>query len=105
MKCAGTRASSRPISAGESGRAMLKVDDLHVCYDAIQALNGLSFTVGRGEMVTLLGANGAGKTTTLKTISALLRPRSGRIELEGQPLENLPPHEIVRLGVAHVPEG
>ena len=84
---------------------MLKVDDLHVCYDAIQALNGLSFTVGRGEMVTLLGANGAGKTTTLKTISALLRPRSGRIELEGQPLEDLPPHEIVRLGVAHVPEG
>jgi branched-chain amino acid transport system ATP-binding protein len=84
---------------------MLKVDELHVCYDAIQALNGLSFTVGRGEMVTLLGANGAGKTTTLKTISALLRPRSGRIELEGQPLEDLPPHEIVRLGVAHVPEG
>ena len=84
---------------------MLKVDDLHVCYNAIQALNGLSFTVGRGEMVTLLGANGAGKTTTLKTISALLRPRSGRIELEGQSLEDLPPHEIVRLGVAHVPEG
>jgi branched-chain amino acid transport system ATP-binding protein len=84
---------------------MLKVDDLHVYYNAIQALNGLSFTVGRGEMVTLLGANGAGKTTTLKTISALLRPRSGRIELEGQPLEDLPPHEIVRLGVAHVPEG
>jgi branched-chain amino acid transport system ATP-binding protein len=84
---------------------MLKVDDLHVCYDAIQALNGLSFTVGRGEMVTLLGANGAGKTTTLKTISALLRPRSGGIELEGRPLKDLPPHEIVRLGVAHVPEG
>ena len=84
---------------------MLKVDDLHVCYDAIQALNGLSFTVGQGEMVTLLGANGAGKSTTLKTISALLRPRSGTIELEGRPLQTLPPHEIVRLGVAHVPEG
>ena len=84
---------------------MLKVDDLHVCYDAIQALNGLSFTVGQGEMVTLLGANGAGKSTTLKTISALLRPRSGTIELEGQLLQTLPPHEIVRLGVAHVPEG
>jgi branched-chain amino acid transport system ATP-binding protein len=84
---------------------MLKVDDLHVYYGAIHALQGLSFTVGQGEMVTLLGANGAGKTTTLKTISALLRPRSGRIELEGQPLEDLPPHEIVRLGVAHVPEG
>ncbi len=84
---------------------MLKVDDLHVYYGAIHALQGLSFTVGQGEMVTLLGANGAGKTTTLKTISALLRPRSGRIALEGQPLEDLPPHDIVRLGVAHVPEG
>jgi branched-chain amino acid transport system ATP-binding protein len=84
---------------------MLKVDGLHVYYDAIHALQGLSFTVGRGEMVTLLGANGAGKSTTLKTISALLRTRSGKIELEGKPLKDLPPHEIVRLGVAHVPEG
>ncbi|MGH7767869.1 MAG: ABC transporter ATP-binding protein [Candidatus Binatia bacterium] len=84
---------------------MLKVDALHVYYDAIHALQGVSFTVGQGEMVTLLGANGAGKSTTLKTISALLRPRNGRIELEGRPLQNLPPHEIVRRGVAHVPEG
>jgi branched-chain amino acid transport system ATP-binding protein len=84
---------------------MLKVDGLHVYYDAIHALQGLSFMVGQGEMVTLLGANGAGKSTTLKTISALLRTRSGKIELEGKPLEDLPPHEIVRLGVAHVPEG
>jgi branched-chain amino acid transport system ATP-binding protein len=84
---------------------MLKVDGLHVYYDAIHALQGLSFMVGQGEMVTLLGANGAGKSTTLKTISALLKPRGGKIELEGKPLEYLPPHEIVRLGVAHVPEG
>jgi len=84
---------------------MLEVEGLHVYYDAIHALQGLSFMVRRGEMVTLLGANGAGKSTTLKTISALLRPREGKIELEGKPLENLPPHEIVRLGVAHVPEG
>jgi branched-chain amino acid transport system ATP-binding protein len=84
---------------------MLRVDDLHVYYDAIHALQGLSFTVGKGEMVTLLGANGAGKSTTLKTISALLRPRVGKIELEGQALETLAAHEIVRLGVAHVPEG
>ncbi len=84
---------------------MLKVEELHVYYDAIHALKGLSFTVAQGEMVTLLGANGAGKSTTLKTISALLKPRSGRIELEGQSLEGLEPHEIVRLGVAHVPEG
>jgi branched-chain amino acid transport system ATP-binding protein len=84
---------------------MLKVEELQVAYGAIRALNGLSFAVARGEMVTLLGANGAGKTTTLKTISGLLEPRAGKIELEGRALEGLEPHEIVRLGVAHVPEG
>jgi branched-chain amino acid transport system ATP-binding protein len=84
---------------------MLRVDGLNVYYDAIHALQGVSFTVGKGEMVTLLGANGAGKSTTLKTISALLKPRGGKIELEGKPLDGLPAHEIVRLGVAHVPEG
>jgi branched-chain amino acid transport system ATP-binding protein len=84
---------------------MLRVEALHVYYDAIHALKGLSFSVAQGEMVTLLGANGAGKTTTLKTISGLLRPRSGKIELEGRALEGLEPHNIVRLGVAHVPEG
>ena len=84
---------------------MLNVEGLHVYYDAIHALKGLSFTVARGEMVTLLGANGAGKSTTLKTISALLRPRSGTIDLEGQRLDGLEPHEIVGLGLAHVPEG
>jgi len=84
---------------------MLKVEGLHVFYDAIHALRGVSFSIDRGGMVTLLGANGAGKSTTLKTISGLLKPRSGAIELEGQSLAGLEPHEIVRLGVAHVPEG
>jgi branched-chain amino acid transport system ATP-binding protein len=84
---------------------MLKVERIQVFYDAIQALKGLSFTVAQGEIVTLLGANGAGKSTTLKTISGLLQPRGGQIELDGKPLAGLPPHEIVRLGVAHVPEG
>ncbi|MGE5303520.1 MAG: ABC transporter ATP-binding protein [Alphaproteobacteria bacterium] len=84
---------------------MLKVNDIHVYYDAIHALNGVSFTVNEGELVTLLGANGAGKTTTLKTLSGLLRPRQGSIVLAGTALERLAPHEIVRLGVAHVPEG
>jgi branched-chain amino acid transport system ATP-binding protein len=84
---------------------MLKVNDIHVYYDAIHALNGVSFTVDEGELVTLLGANGAGKTTTLKTLSGLLRPRQGSIVLAGTALERLAPHEIVRLGVAHVPEG
>ena len=84
---------------------MLQVSDIHVYYDAIHAVKGLSFYVERGELVTLLGANGAGKTTTLKTLSGLLRPARGSVELNGTPLERLEPHEIVRRGVAHVPEG
>jgi len=84
---------------------MLKVNDIHVYYEAIHALKGVSFSIGKGELVTLLGANGAGKTTTLKTISGLLRPRRGSVELEGSSLDKLEPHEIVRRGVAHVPEG
>ena len=84
---------------------MLKVNGIHVYYDAIHALKGVSFAVEKGELVTLLGANGAGKTTTLKTLSGLLRPRAGSVELEGAPLERIEAHEIVRRGVAHVPEG
>ena len=84
---------------------MLKVNDIHVYYDAIHALKGLSFSIEAGELVTLLGANGAGKTTTLKTVSGLLRPRKGSIELEGALLEKIDAHEIVQRGVAHAPEG
>jgi branched-chain amino acid transport system ATP-binding protein len=84
---------------------MLKVSGIHVYYGAIHAVKGLSFQVGRGELVTLLGANGAGKTTTLKTLSGLLRPARGSAELDGAALETLEAHEIVRRGVAHVPEG
>lgn len=84
---------------------MLRVHALQVYYGAIQALRGVSFSVKKGELVTLLGANGAGKTTTLRTLSGLLRPRSGTVELEGQSLTGLGPHEIVKLGVVHVPEG
>ena len=84
---------------------MLKVSDIHVYYDTIHALKGVSFSVAKGELVTLLGANGAGKTTTLKTLSGLLRPRRGAVELEGARLENIESHDIVRRGVAHVPEG
>jgi branched-chain amino acid transport system ATP-binding protein len=84
---------------------MLEVKDIHVYYDAIHALKGVSFTVEAGELVTLLGANGAGKTTTLKTVSGLLRPKRGSIELEGAMLEKIDAHEIVRRGVAHAPEG
>jgi branched-chain amino acid transport system ATP-binding protein len=84
---------------------MLKVSGIHVYYGAIHALKGVSFAVEKGELVTLLGGNGAGKTTTLKTLSGLLRPRTGSVELDGAPLENVEAHEIVRRGVAHVPEG
>jgi branched-chain amino acid transport system ATP-binding protein len=84
---------------------MLEVNDIHVYYDTIHALKGVSFAIETGELVTLLGANGAGKTTTLKTLSGLLRPRRGSIELEGTSLEKIESHEIVRRGVAHVPEG
>ena len=78
---------------------MLSVKGIHVYYDAIHALKGISFTIEKGELVTLLGANGAGKTTTLKTLSGLLKPRQGAIELEGSSLENIGPHEIVRRGL------
>jgi branched-chain amino acid transport system ATP-binding protein len=84
---------------------MLKVNDIHVYYDTIHALKGVSFSVETGELVTLLGANGAGKTTTLKALSGLLRVRRGSIELEGALLEKIDAHEIVRRGVAHAPEG
>lgn len=84
---------------------MLRVNDIHVYYGAIHALKGVSFVVQQGELVTLLGANGAGKTTTLKTLSGLLRPARGSVQLENEPLHKIESHEIVSRGVAHVPEG
>ncbi len=84
---------------------MLEIRDLHVYYGEIHALKGASLSVGKGEIVALLGPNGAGKTTTLKTVSGLLPPRSGTIVLEGQSVVGTASHEIVRRGIAHVPEG
>ena len=84
---------------------MLDARDLNVYYGKIHALKGVTFRVGAGEIVTLLGANGAGKTTTLKTISGLLTPRSGDCSLEGKSVIGMPAHEIVKRGIAHVPEG
>ena len=84
---------------------MLRLDGLHVYYGEIHALKGVSLEVHQGEIVTLLGNNGAGKTTTLKTISGLLAPRQGSVELEGQPLVGVPPHDVVGRGIGHVPEG
>src|SRR4051794_17670102 len=84
---------------------MLKVEDLRVAYGRIEALRGISFEVNEGEIVTLLGANGAGKTTTLRTISGLLRPTAGTITLEGERIDTVAPHVMVRRGLGHVPEG
>jgi branched-chain amino acid transport system ATP-binding protein len=84
---------------------LLQVDELRVGYGGIEALRGISFEVEEGSIVTLLGANGAGKTTTLRSISGLLKPRAGSIVFDGKRIDGLPPHEMVRFGVGHVPEG
>ncbi len=84
---------------------MLQIKNLEVTYGAIGALHGISLSVAAGSIVTLIGSNGAGKTTTLKTISGLLKPKAGAIGYEGKPIAGLPPHEIVKRGLSHVPEG
>jgi branched-chain amino acid transport system ATP-binding protein len=88
-----------------SGDPILVLDDVNTYYGNIHALQGVSMTVGRGEIVTLLGANGAGKTTTLKTISGLLHPRRGSVHFEGQDITRPNAHELVRRGIGHAPEG
>jgi branched-chain amino acid transport system ATP-binding protein len=84
---------------------MLKIEAVHAAYGNIRALRGISLTVERGEIVTMIGANGAGKTTTLKTILGLLRPREGRILFEEERIDGLPPHQVVQRGIASSPEG
>lgn len=84
---------------------MLSVDGIDVFYGNIRALTSVTLEVQDGEMVALVGSNGAGKTTTLKTISGLLRPRSGSITYDGHEIATMPPQEIVALGIAQVPEG
>ena len=85
--------------------AILKVDDINVYYGAIHAIKGVSFEVGEGEIVTLIGANGAGKTTTLQTVSGLLRSKTGSIEFMGNGIGHIPAHKLVERGLAQVPEG
>ncbi|MBR4763392.1 MAG: ABC transporter ATP-binding protein [Lachnospiraceae bacterium] len=85
--------------------AMLKVTDLRVNYGVIPALKGISFEVNQGEVIALIGANGAGKTTTLHTVTGLISPVGGKIEFEGKDITKTPPHKIVAMGMAHVPEG
>jgi branched-chain amino acid transport system ATP-binding protein len=84
---------------------LLDVADLEVKYGNIAALKGISFSVRTGEIVALLGANGAGKTTTQKTVSGMLRPSTGSITLAGKRIDGIPAHELISLGICHVPEG
>jgi len=84
---------------------LLEVDDIEVRYGAIKALKGVSFEVREGEVVALLGANGAGKTTTQRTVSGMLRPSLGSIRYQGERIDGIPAHDLINLGICHVPEG
>jgi branched-chain amino acid transport system ATP-binding protein len=95
-------AAAAPIADASE---ILRVRDLVVSYGAVSALRGVSLQVGRGEVVALLGANGAGKSTMLRTISGLMLPKSGEIRFLGQRIDGIPSARIVRLGLAHSPEG
>jgi len=85
--------------------ALFELHNIHTYYGNIHALKGISVTVDKGEIVTLIGSNGAGKTTTLKTISGVLHPKEGTITLEGRRIDRVPAHDIVTLGICQAPEG
>ena len=85
--------------------ALLSVSGLVAVYGGITAIKGISLEVNQGEIVTLIGSNGAGKSTSLRVISGLVRARSGKVEFNAKPIDRLPPHKIVSLGMSHVPEG
>src|SRR5262249_1011169 len=87
------------------GLSVLEVKDLRVRYGTVEALKGVSFHVAAGAIVSLIGGNGAGKTTSLRALTGLIRPSGGDVRFETTSLIGLPPHDIVRLGIAHVPEG
>jgi len=89
----------------ERGATMLELRNVVSCYGKIAAVKGVSLTVKRGQLVALIGANGAGKTTTLRSISGLLQPTEGQILFEGQDVTRVSAREILRLGIAHAPEG
>ena len=95
----------QPVTPDAPATMMLELEGVHTYYGNIHALQGISLTVGQGEIVTLIGANGAGKTTTLKTISGLLHPREGRVLFEGQDVSRTAAHALVRAGIGQSPEG
>ena len=93
------------LTKGDGASSLLEVSDVEVRYGAIAALKGISFDVREGEIVALLGANGAGKTTTQKTVSGMMRPAKGSITFAGRRIDGIPAHDLIRLGICHVPEG
>src|SRR6266436_4555506 len=99
------RLPSMPADTGSAGTALLVVEDLHVSYGRIRAVQGVSLSVPEGSVVALIGANGAGKSTLLRAISGIVRPRRGAVRFRGENLVGLPVHQIVRRRVIHVPEG
>src|SRR5256886_5548857 len=103
----GATRGDRGLPGEGEGRVvpLLQVDGVHTYCGNIEALKGISLTVEQGEIVTLIGSNGAGKTTTLRTISGVLRPRQGSVRMGDQDLTKIPANEVVRLGIAHSPEG
>src|ERR1700730_14479512 len=84
---------------------LLSVSNVETYYGPIIAIRGVSFSVPRGSIVTVLGANGAGKTTILKTVSGVMDPQKGTVTLEGREIQGMDPDRVTRLGVSHVPEG
>jgi len=100
-----TDTSPSATAAGRANGAMLTVDDLHVYYGNIAAVNGLTMAVRPGEIVTLIGSNGAGKSTTLRTVSGLLHARKGRGTFKGKDISRLAGHQVVAEGITHSPEG
>ncbi|HET6436717.1 MAG TPA: ABC transporter ATP-binding protein [Anaeromyxobacter sp.] len=94
-----------PEAPRASAGPVLEVHGLKVSYGNVEALHGIDLTVASGEIVTILGANGAGKSTTLRAISGLIRPTAGEIRYQGRSSHATPAHELVRLGIAHAPEG
>jgi branched-chain amino acid transport system ATP-binding protein len=91
------------VSAAE--KPILELQDVHTFYGSIEALKGISITVGEGEIVTLIGANGAGKSTTLRSINGLNHPRQGTIKFQGKDITNEAPHNVVKMGISQSPEG
>ncbi len=98
--------TSTATPAGTGTHAtVLELNEIHSYYDHIHALKGISMTVGEGEIVALIGGNGAGKTTTLRTISGMMKPRTGTLTYQGQDIAGKPPHQTMQMGMSHVPEG